>query len=108
MMQIHDSDSFAANVAREKARRERYGVGFALVSIKTGARRWPRRISKAMSRIARTRLRSTDCVGWMDEGSLGVLLPETDAAGAQKVAQDISERITKAVGSQPVLETTSI
>ena len=36
-----------------------------------------------------SRVRSTDKAGWMSEGRLGIVLPETSFAGARKLAEDI-------------------
>jgi hypothetical protein len=35
------------------------------------------------------RVRSSDIIGWLDDGTLGVLLPETATEGASKLVEDI-------------------
>jgi len=39
------------------------------------------------------RLRETDVVGWYDESNLAILLPDTLADGAQKLAAEISNNV---------------
>jgi hypothetical protein len=49
-------------------------------------------------RLARTilkRIRVTDDLGWFDREHLGLLLPETPAAGAWRLAQDVCDIIAQ-------------
>jgi len=43
--------------------------------------------------LIRSRVRLTDDAGWLDDGRLGLLLPETDSTGARKVARDLADRL---------------
>lgn len=44
--------------------------------------------------ILRSRLRTTDEVGWLDRDSLCAVLPDTPAAGAWKVADDVAHSLS--------------
>ena len=79
---LHERERFHALVHRERARSDRSGNPFALVTF-----RLPRHAAsrKAVLRLARTALRRsrvTDDVGWFDKSVVGALLPETSAEGA--------------------------
>lgn len=46
-----------------------------------------------LGRVLRQRLRNTDEVGWVAPGHLCVVLPDTPAAGAWKVADDVARSL---------------
>ncbi len=76
-------------VERESARADRAGGEFALVLMRV-----KRKDHNALStvRLAKTvlgRVRATDDVGWYDENHLGVILPDTNATGAWRFADQI-------------------
>ena len=80
---------FAADC--ERMRVDRNGSVLSLLLI-----RLPRQKSAAvdvglMSRVLEGRLRATDTPGLLDDGRIGVLLPDTSPEGAWKVATDVSE-----------------
>ena len=76
-------------IQRESARADRSSGEFALVLIRV-----KRKDHNALStvRLAKTilgRVRATDDVGWYDDNHLGVILPDTNAAGAWRFADQI-------------------
>jgi lipopolysaccharide/colanic/teichoic acid biosynthesis glycosyltransferase len=76
-------------IQRESARADRSGGEFALVLFRIRNRD---RASLSTMRLARTllgRIRATDDIGWYDDDHLGVLLPDTSAAGAWRFADAV-------------------
>lgn len=76
-------------IERESARADRSGGEFALVLFRV-----KRKDHNALStvRLARTvlrRVRATDDVGWYDDSHLGAILPDTNAVGAWRFAEQI-------------------
>jgi lipopolysaccharide/colanic/teichoic acid biosynthesis glycosyltransferase len=72
---------------RESARADRSGSEFALVLFRIRSRK-----SLSTVRLARTllgRIRATDDIGWYDDDHLGVLLPDTSAAGGWRFADAV-------------------
>jgi lipopolysaccharide/colanic/teichoic acid biosynthesis glycosyltransferase len=86
---ILTSEQMSIAVQRESARADRSNGEFALVLF-----RIKRKDHAALStvRLARTvlgRVRATDDVGWFDDNHLGVILPDTNATGAWRFADQI-------------------
>jgi lipopolysaccharide/colanic/teichoic acid biosynthesis glycosyltransferase len=76
-------------IQRESARADRSGGEFALVLFRIRNRD---HASLSTVRLAKTllgRIRATDDIGWYDEDHLGVLLPDTTAAGAWRFADSV-------------------
>jgi lipopolysaccharide/colanic/teichoic acid biosynthesis glycosyltransferase len=74
---------------RERARVDRNRSQFSLLVFTP---REPESSRETLARLVRRlhrRLRFTDEVGWFDERQIGVVLPDTPASGAWKVADDI-------------------
>jgi lipopolysaccharide/colanic/teichoic acid biosynthesis glycosyltransferase len=83
------SEQMQIAIQRESARADRSGGEFALVLIRV-----KRKDHNALStvRLAKTvlgRVRATDDVGWYDENHLGVILPDTNAAGAWRFVDQL-------------------
>jgi len=77
-------------IQRESARADRSGGEYALVLFRIRNRD---HASLSTVRLAKTllgRIRATDDIGWYDEDHLGVLLPDTSAAGAWRFAESVS------------------
>jgi hypothetical protein len=83
-------------VAGERVRAERYGSKFSLLSFRSTDRVMSKRQQRLLTGAVTRRLRATDHVGWAQGGSLVVVLPETDEAGAQRVARDVFARLSTA------------
>jgi hypothetical protein len=49
--------------------------------------------AETLALALRRRLRETDEVGWMDEGRLCAVLPDTPAAGALRAAEDVARSL---------------
>jgi hypothetical protein len=80
---------FAAALASERVRTERYGASFSIISFCVDSGRMGRRRSRLLEMQLRRRLRASDRVGRMHGDRMMVLLPETDEAGAKRVADEV-------------------
>ncbi len=80
---------FWKTLRRERARTDRNGVPFSLLTFTPPQRSSASATLICLSRTLTERLRLTDEVGWLDEWQVGVMLPATGAAGAWKVANDV-------------------
>jgi len=86
---IHLRDRFLAIIERERLRALRNGSSFSLLvfDAEDGGEERP---FAPFVKYLKTRLRSTDEIGWSADRRLGIMLPDTDAFGALAVARDIT------------------
>lgn len=82
---------FLTAVRRERARSDRAGRSFAVVVI--DLRAVPVQRMKRVPELTRSLVRETDDVGWFDQGSVGILLPEADRAHAEVVGAKLREAL---------------
>jgi lipopolysaccharide/colanic/teichoic acid biosynthesis glycosyltransferase len=80
---------FAADC--ERMRVDRNGSVLSLLLIRLAQTKSSDKDVGFLSRVLEGRLRLTDTPGLLDDGRVAVLLPDTNAEGAWKVATDISE-----------------
>ncbi len=84
---IHDAEVFTALIRHERNRADRSGKSFSLVVFPMEGRCASRaQVKKACDRLRRT-IRTIDEIGWLDDSSVGVLLPSTPCEGARQFAQ---------------------
>lgn len=91
----HDLSSpheFARVLERERARADRNGHGFSLVTFDGGGRR--RGFEGQLKQALRGRLRLTDQLGWFDGQRIGVLLFNTGREDAWDYANRVREAMT--------------
>jgi lipopolysaccharide/colanic/teichoic acid biosynthesis glycosyltransferase len=84
---IYDIEIFAALIRHERSRADRSGKAFSLVVFPLGDRVTSRSFVKRTCDRLRKTMRSIDEIGWLDEGSVGVLLPSTPSEGARHFAR---------------------
>jgi lipopolysaccharide/colanic/teichoic acid biosynthesis glycosyltransferase len=82
---------FRAEVTRERIRADRNSSQFSILAIELPADRSNRRDYIKLSRLLRRRLRLTDSAGYLANGRVAALLPETPKTGAWKVASDVCD-----------------
>lgn len=75
---------FRTVVDRERGRSDRNSHGFSLVVFE-GEHRMGEELAKGLL----SRIRFTDEIGWLSDRQIGVLLPETTAAGARKFSDHV-------------------
>ncbi len=91
---IYSVEQFRTILERERARADRNGHQFSMIIFETGN---PDQDSPQIQRLAQTlvkRIRSGDEAGWFDGHRIAVVLPETSADGAWRLADDICQAIT--------------
>jgi len=88
IVEICSQEEFHDILAREKARADRNGHGFSLVTFE---RQEFEDISSFVEQI-KHRIRTTDEIGWFDHNTLGVFLYNTPALGAWKFVNNSSEK----------------
>ena len=86
---LNSPDEFQDILARERARADRAGNKFSLVAFTFPERDAGAQSTAGLMRVLAGRLRTTDETGWLEGGRIGVLLPNTPAVGAKKVARDV-------------------
>ena len=86
---LQPPEQLRAVLARERARSNRSGDPLSLVTFAPRCPEAERSTPALVVKILRSRLRTTDDLGWLDDRHIGVVLPSTPAAGAWKVADDV-------------------
>jgi lipopolysaccharide/colanic/teichoic acid biosynthesis glycosyltransferase len=86
---VAPAERFRALVERERQRVDRNGSRFSLLVLTPRQPRAADDLFGALAAYLSFRLRATDDVGWWKPGALGVLLTDTPAQGACKVAEEI-------------------
>jgi len=79
---VHSTNEFEAVLRYERARVDRSGGHFSLVALELDRYLEDKGELKKLLQTLRNRIRETDQLGWLDERTLGVLLPGTDMEGA--------------------------
>ena len=87
--EVYSKEEFHAILNCEKARADRNGHGFSIVSFES------QDIEDIPSFIAhiKQRIRTTDEIGWFDHNTLGVFLYNTPARGAWQFVEKNSEKM---------------
>src|SRR5271154_930146 len=80
---------FGAALRRERLRADRCLSSFSLLTVADGKRAATDETMPAIARVLEFRVRESDIAGWFSEGVIGIILPETAAAGAWKLAEDL-------------------
>jgi len=90
---LFGKEAFQQAIAKERYRSDRshhkYSLLIVTLAIKSEE---DERIGKAIASI-RKRIRTIDEIGWYDENQLGVILPYTAMAGADRLADEIFDII---------------
>lgn len=90
---IRGCEEFHFLLLREKVRADRAQRPMSLVLLEVAAERWDTMSPTALSRQLHERVRLTDEVGWFDAKTLGIILPDTPAEGAQALAQSLASTL---------------
>jgi len=78
---------------QERARAERTGLEFSLLTFHVPAGEEGRRLVPRLAAELSSRVRATDTVGWLDQGRVGVLLPATIPPGAHRLGDETVKRM---------------
>lgn len=87
---MHNAETLRYLVKRERFRSDRSGHEFSLIAVRfLEPTKRSARDEESMIHWLQRELRITDDVGLLDDGRIGVLLPDTDREGAEVVADRI-------------------
>jgi lipopolysaccharide/colanic/teichoic acid biosynthesis glycosyltransferase len=100
------ADQFRTLILHECARCDRNAHEFSLihVDLKDGDHNGKHKVEHLAKSLVH-RMRTTDEIGWMDENSIGVFLPETGQEGAQRLASNACENFSYQIYTYPWLPT---
>ncbi|WP_197526565.1 sugar transferase [Botrimarina colliarenosi] len=84
-------ERFELAAAAERMRVDRNGSVVSLLVVEPSATKNSPKDILDLERMLASRLRLTDTAGWLRDGRLGLLLPDTPESGAWKVATDLCE-----------------
>jgi lipopolysaccharide/colanic/teichoic acid biosynthesis glycosyltransferase len=90
--QLNSTEKMQAIIDRERMRSDRGNASFTLLTF-TFPRRATNRDVDALAAALLGRIRLTDDAGMMGPGRVGVILPETPAAGAWKLANSVYDML---------------
>ncbi len=91
---IHSAGQFHAILEREKARVERNAHQFSLVLFEVSKAGQNVSQMRYLTHSLANRMRWTDEVGWFGDERIGVILPDTSAVGAERLAESVCEAVT--------------
>jgi len=87
-------DAFQQAIAKERDRSDRSNQKYSLLILSLAIQsEEDARINKAIATI-RERIRNIDEIGWYDANQLGIILPFTSMAGANRLGDEICEIIS--------------
>jgi len=86
---IQSQESFRASIIRERQRVDRNQHMLSLLLFTVGKQNSNSDTAQQLAHLLAERIRSTDEAGWFDSKRIGVILPDTCADGAYKLANEI-------------------
>jgi lipopolysaccharide/colanic/teichoic acid biosynthesis glycosyltransferase len=81
--------NFSSIIHRERDRSDRTGQGFSLVIFEVGNGKNRSDSVRNLVPILTHRIRSTDAIGWLEDGRIGVILPHTTTERAWKFVANV-------------------
>lgn len=96
---VISEDRFSILIEKERSRSHRNGFCFSLLIFQVEQKGDEGRAFEALLKFLKKRLRSVDDIGWYHKKALGVLLPDTHAAGAEVLSHEILENVGRNVFS---------
>ena len=93
---INSAENFLAILKREIARADRYNKKISLIVFYVDGYN-DGSFTQFFVNFLSSRVRLSDEVGWFDEKSIGVLLPDTALDGAWKIAREIREKTSHTI-----------
>jgi len=86
---VHSTRDFSSIINRERDRSDRTGQGFSLVIFEVGNGKTRSDSARNLVPILIHRVRSTDAIGWLEDGRIGVILPHTTTERAWKFVANV-------------------
>lgn len=90
---IHSVEQFHIILEREQDRVDRNGHQFSMIVFEVSEPEVDSAQVRHLADILTNRIRSTDEAGWFDAHRIAVVLPETSAVGAWRLADDVCQAI---------------
>lgn len=90
---IRGCEEFHFLLLREKVRADRCQRPMSLVLLEIAPERWDTVSPTAVCRRLLDRVRVTDEVGWFDGKTIGIILPDTPAEGAESLAENLASTL---------------
>ena len=90
---INSAEDFQAILKRERARADRGNKKFSLLVFEVESFDANSSFAKFLVKFLSSRVRLSDVIGWFNENSIGILLPDTTSEGAYKLAEEIRQKI---------------
>jgi lipopolysaccharide/colanic/teichoic acid biosynthesis glycosyltransferase len=92
---VHSEEVFKAILAHERAVAERNGLSFSVLAFGGKDRQVTADSARILGGVLAERLRTTDVTGWMNSGTIGVLMPHTRFRDATSVADHICRKASE-------------
>ncbi len=86
---VYSSKNFSSIINRERDRSDRTEEGFSLVIFEVGNGKNRSVTVRSLVPILTHRIRSTDAIGWLEDGRIGVILPHTTTESAWKFVGNV-------------------
>jgi lipopolysaccharide/colanic/teichoic acid biosynthesis glycosyltransferase len=86
---VYSTKDFSLIINRERDRSDRTGQGFSLVIFEVGNGKNRSNSVRNLVPILIHRIRSTDAIGWLEDGRIGVILPHTMTESAWKFVANV-------------------
>ena len=86
---VYSARDFSSIIHRERDRSDRTGQGFSLVIFEVGNGKNRSDSVRNLVPILTHRIRSTDAIGWFEDGRIGVILPHTTTESAWKFVANV-------------------
>ena len=86
---VYSTRDFSSIIHRERDRSDRTGQGFSLVIFDVGNGKSRSDSVRNLVPILTHRIRSTDAIGWFEDGRIGVILPHTTTESAWKFVANV-------------------
>jgi lipopolysaccharide/colanic/teichoic acid biosynthesis glycosyltransferase len=86
---VFSTRDFSSIINRERDRSDRTGQGFSLVIFEVGNGKNRSNSVRNLVPILTHRIRSTDAIGWLEDGRIGVILPHTTTESAWKFVANV-------------------
>lgn len=96
---INSVEDFKAILRRERARADRGNKKFSLIIFEVKDLEENESLIRYIINMLSSRVRLSDVMGWFDEKSIGILLPDTTQEGAQKLADEIRKKVALTISS---------
>jgi lipopolysaccharide/colanic/teichoic acid biosynthesis glycosyltransferase len=98
---IPSKEEFNRILKRERARADRSGDVFSIVVFEVNYYDKSKLDEHHLVETISMRIRPTDDMGWFDVAKIGITLPNTNARGAKKLADDICKKISDKIQPPP-------